>query len=257
MRTSRANRSACAVVIFTWLCSLISILLSSCSSSNDSKSRISEIRQVLPKQPELGSIFTEYRADRNVSWKKSWVHFFDLTGVAWNDARCSTLIDAQHVVMAAHYARPADVALIFHDHQGNRVERYIIASKSLAPEYDVVVARLNMAVPEGVSHYPMAQSVKIGQSVLVTDQTLTAFVHCVYRISAQGVQFAHCSDLSPLYAKNLVPGASGHPSFLWQNGRLELVETHTFGGPGAGPNYASSDLQHRIAQCVRTLAPTN
>jgi hypothetical protein len=67
----------------------------------------------------------------------------------------------------------------------------------------------------------------------------------------------HCNDLAPLYAKNLVPGASGHPSFLWQNGRLELIETHTFGGPGAGPNYASPGLQSQIAQCVELLSQPN
>lgn len=228
--------------------------IASCSTSNQAKSRIRDIRQILPNPAEQGALFVDYRVNGDVKWRKSWVHFFDLTGVAWNDARCATLIDSQNVVMAAHYERPSDVALLFHDRNGRRVERYIVARQSLAPEYDVVVARLNLPVPEGVASYSFATSVKVGQSVLVTDQTLTAFVHMIDRITPQTIQLSHCSDLSPVYAKSLVPGASGHPSFLWQNGRLELIETHTYGGPGAGPNFSSLALQSKILACKRALA---
>ncbi|MDG1671900.1 MAG: hypothetical protein P8H96_13615, partial [Akkermansiaceae bacterium] len=42
------------------------------------------------------------------------------------------------------------------------------------------------------------------------------------------------------WGKKLIKGDSGNPSFLIDGQELVLVETHTSGGPGAGPFYGSA-----------------
>ena len=72
----------------------------------------------LPKDAEKGTLFTYYQPKNPSKWRNNWTSKLDLTGVSWNDSRTATLISPSHVVMAAHFTRPANVSVMFHDKRG-------------------------------------------------------------------------------------------------------------------------------------------
>jgi hypothetical protein len=178
-----------------------------------------------------------------------------MTGVSWNDPRTATLIDEQHVVMAAHFVRPADVPIMFHDRDGKPVERYVVRVISLAPMADVAVGKLNMPVPPSIKQYGFASvgELQSGRAVLITDQTKTISVHQIQQMSGNTISFSYHPQLDATYRRNLIVGDSGNPTFILSNNDLKLVETHHFGGPGSGPCYASGQIQSAIRAAIAEM----
>ena len=209
----------------------------------------------LPARPEKGKLFQYYQPKAASKWRGNWTRAFDLTGVAWNDPRTATLISPSHVVMAAHFIRPSDVAVMFHDKQGNPHERYIKAVRKLDGVGDIAVARLNRPLPAEVKHYRLVRPGRatVGKHVIITDQTSTLSVHRIGAISGGVISFEFAPDLDPVYRRNLVVGDSGNPSFLLENGELFLLETHTTGGPGAGPYYGDPAVQAVVRAAMAEL----
>lgn len=234
--------------------SLLALLamLSSCSSSGDlSQGELG----LLPSSPEKGVLFTYYEPKGMAKWKSNWTLALDMTGVSWNDSRTATLIDDQFVVMAAHYTRPMNVPVMFHDRDGKPVERYITAVRSLAPMADVAVGKLNLPVPGEIKRYQFAaiSEVKPGRPVLITDQTKTVSVHQVQSIQGVLVSFAFLPQIDAVYRRNLITGDSGNPTFLISGNDLKLLETHFYGGPGSGPCYANHQIQQAIRAAISEM----
>jgi hypothetical protein len=209
----------------------------------------------LPKQAERGTLFSYYQPKAQSKWKNNWAGRLDLTGVSWNDPRTATLISSSHVVMAAHFPRPANVPMMFHDKDGNPHERFIAKVRPLGGVGDITVAKLNRPLPPEVKYYRLAkaQDATIGRPVIITDQTRTLSVHRIAAVNGGSIRFAYIPGLSPYYGRNLIVGDSGNPSFLLQNGELVLLETHTTGGPGAGPFYGDPQVQAAIRAAISEM----
>ncbi len=208
----------------------------------------------LPQQAEKGTLFRYYQPRAGSAWKNNWTASFDLTGVSWNVSTTATLIAPQFVVMAAHYQRDPHAPVMFHDKKGNPHERFIIASRAL-PGYDVAIGKLNRPVPSEVKRYRFANASEatIGRPVIVTDQTKTLSVHQIAAVSGASIRFSGVPGLNPVYGRNLIKGDSGNPSFIVRNGDLVLMETHTTGGPGAGPFYGDLQLQAAIRAAMASM----
>jgi len=205
----------------------------------------------LPEKAEKGALFQYYQPNAGSKWRNNWTSRLDLTGVAWNDPRTATLIAPSYVVMAAHFIRPSNVPVIFHDQQGNRHERLIGSVRTLNVG-DIAVAKLNRPLPPEIKCYRFASAgeATVGRPVIISDQTNTLSVHRIAAISGPVVQFDYFTNLNPVYRRNLIVGDSGNPSFLLVNGDLRLLETHTTGGPGAGPCYADPTVQAAIRAAI-------
>jgi hypothetical protein len=208
----------------------------------------------LPSQAEKGTLFKYYQAKAPSKWLNNWAANLDLTGVSWNDSRTATLISPNHVVMAAHYMRPSDVAVMFHDKKGNPYERYITAVRTLNTG-DIAVGRLNLPLPPEVKWYRLASAsdATIGRPVIISDQTNTLSVHRIEAVQGAIIRFGFIPELHPVYQRNLIIGDSGNPSFLLKNGELVLLETHTTGGPGAGPFYGDPVVQASVRAAMAEL----
>ncbi len=208
----------------------------------------------LPTQAEKGTLFKYYQPKTPSKWLSNWAGNLDLTGVSWNDSRTATLISPCHVVMAAHYMRPLDVAVMFHDKKGIPHERYITSVKILSIG-DIAIARLNLPLPAGVKWYRLASTADaaIGRPVIVSDQTSTLSVHRIEAIQGAIIRFGYIPSLNPVYQRNLITGDSGNPSFILKNGELVLLETHSTGGPGAGPFYGDPNVQASVRAAMAEL----
>ncbi|MEO8615805.1 MAG: hypothetical protein ABI600_11745 [Luteolibacter sp.] len=237
---------------------LVSLLICACGTANRPSVSAGPAAQAglgfLPQKAEKGALFQYYQPRARSKWRNNWTHSFDLTGVSWNDPRTATLIAPSYVVMAAHFTRPANVPLIFHDPEGNPQERYIASVRALGVG-DIAVAKLNRPLPPGIKCYRFASTsdATIGRPVIVSDQTKTLSVHRLGGISGAVVQFDYLPNLDSIYRRNLIVGDSGNPSFLVKNGDLVLLETHTTGGPGAGPLYADPNVQAAIRAAMNDM----
>ncbi len=232
--------------------SVIWAVLSSCSSTGDlSKGELG----LLPSSPEKGDLFSYYEPKGMAKWKGNWTRVLDMTGVSWNDSRTATLIDDQFVVMAAHYTRPMDVPVMFHDRNGKPVERYITSVRSLAPMADVAVGKLNLPVPREIKRYQFAplSEVKPGRPVLITDQTKTVSVHQVQAMNGVMVSFAFIPQIDAVYRRNLITGDSGNPTFVISGNDVKLLETHFYGGPGSGPCFANGQIQQAVRAAISEM----
>lgn len=209
----------------------------------------------LPKQAERGTLFSYYQPRANSKWKNNWAARLNLTGVSWNDSRTATLISPSHLVMAAHFTRPANVPVMFHDKNGKPYERFIAKVRSLGSVGDIAVAKLNLPLPPEVKSYRFAKASEatIGRPVIVTDQTNTLSVHRIAAVCGSVIRLEYIPGLNPVYGRNLIVGDSGNPSFLLQNGELLLLETHTTGGPGAGPFYGDPQVQAAIRTAIADM----
>ncbi len=209
----------------------------------------------LPKRPEKGTVFRYYEARGRSGWSNNWAGSLDLTGVSWNNARTATLVSPSHVVMAAHFIRPADVPVMFHDKNGNPHERFIAGVRNLSQVGDVAVAKLNRPLPPEVRHYRFVtpEMSVTGRPVLITDQTRTVSIHRIARVSGRHIGFDYHPTLDPAYRRNLIVGDSGNPTFLLESGELRLLQTHTTGGPGAGPFYGDPGIQAAIRDAIAEL----
>lgn len=211
----------------------------------------------LPRKAEKGSLFVYYNPKTPSKWQNNWTSEMDLTGVSWNDSRTATLISPSFVVMAAHYARPPSVPVMFHDKRGNPHERFIVGVKSLREIGDIIVARLHLPLPPEVKPYRFAKAgeATLGKPVIVTDQTKTLSVHRIEAIMGGVIRFGYHPELNPIYQRNLISGDSGNPSFLLENGELVLLETHTTGGAGAGPFFGDPAVQDAVRKAMLDLTP--
>jgi len=223
-------------------------LLGGCGSANADLS-------FLPDKPVKGSVFRSYEPKGRSKWAKNWTSAFDLTGVSWNDTRTATLVAPSYVVMAGHHFRDGHTPVMFHDRDGNPHERYIVAVRGLGEGSDVAVGKLNLPVPKGVKIYRFAKpsQATVGRPVLVSDQTMTISVHEIGGVGGKVIGFRFAEKLDPIYRRNLIVGDSGNPSFILEKGELLLLETHTTGGPGAGPFYANPEIQAGIKRVMAEL----
>jgi hypothetical protein len=210
---------------------------------------------LLPKTPEKGKLFTYYQPRAQSKWKNNWTLPLDFTGVSWNDSRTATLISRSHVVMAAHYMRDSHTPVMFHDRNGKPYERYIVTSKVLSGVGDIGIGKLNMPLPKDIHSYRFADAADATphKAVLITDQTMTVSIHRIGAVYGRNIGFEYHPDLDPTYRRNLIVGDSGNPSFLLKNGELMLLETHTTGGPGAGPFYGAPEVQTAIRAAMGEL----
>jgi hypothetical protein len=232
---------------------LVSISLFSCGGSGSSS-----LSPILPPPKAAPDIFDSYYAHRNSNLANNWTRGMDMSGVSFDNSRTATLITPRHVVMAKHYARNAAAHVIFHDRKGKRVQRKLIG---FYPGLgDVVVGLLDEPVPSNYTSYPLptANTVGadlIGKFVIVTDQHRKLFVHQVASVSGGGIAFRHDPNQTHGWSKNLIFGDSGNPSFVISGSELVLIETHTTGGPGAGPYFGDPAVQQSIREAVKKLDP--
>jgi hypothetical protein len=122
---------------------------------------------------------------------------------------------------------------------------------------DIAVARLHLPLPPEVKPYRLANAsdATVGTPVIVSDQTKTLSVHQIEAVAGAMIRFGYVPGLNPVYQRNLIVGDSGNPSFLLKIGELLLLETHTTGGPGAGPFYGDPAVQAAIRRAMAELTP--
>lgn len=211
--------------------------------------------ELLPASPEKGALFAYYQPKGISKWKSNWTAGLDLTGVSWNHVTGVTLISPSHVVMAAHFMRGGQTPVMFHDREGKPYERYMVATRVLTGVGDVAVGKLNLPLPASVKAYPLvnAPDAKPGTPVITTDQTLTVSIHEIAAVTGGNVRLAYSKNVPEINRRNLIVGDSGHPTFLLKNGGLYLVETHTTGGPGAGPFYGDPAVQAAIKNAMKEM----
>lgn len=209
----------------------------------------------LPQKPEKGTLFLMYNYHGTALRRNNWTSRLDLTGVSWNDPRAATAVSRNHVVMAAHFIRPADVPLIFHDRSGNRHVRTLTSVRALTGVGDIAIGRLNQPLPPGVKHYRFAEPADAVpmKLVFVTDQKMTVSLHRLGQVGAGRVILGYDPKIPKTYWRNLVVGDSGHPAFIERNGELLLLTTFTTGGPGTGPFYGEPAVRQAVMAAIQTL----
>ncbi|MCH7225346.1 hypothetical protein [Haloferula sp. A504] len=209
-------------------------------------------------------LFVSYTAAGPVRWSQEWPWKLDLSGVAWDKNNTATVITPRHVVMAAHYIRPAGQDLVFHDRTGRRHARTVEKVVKLTDRglrCDVAIGLLDRPLPPEIRRYPLPkarddyQSLLVGATALVTEQKRKLYFHQIRNMGPNWLHFQFDDRLSPERRKSLISGDSGHPSFLLSKGELLLLETHTGGGPGSGPFYGEPELQQKMREVVSDLDP--
>jgi hypothetical protein len=209
----------------------------------------------LPQKPEKGAVFAMYNYHGTALRRNNWTSRLDLTGVSWNDPRTATAVSRNHVVMAAHFIRPSEVPLIFHDRAGNRHVRTLAAVQALTSVGDIAIGRLNQPLPPGVKHYRFAgQADAVPMKlVFVTDQKMTVSLHRLGQAGAGRVVLGYDPKIPKTYWRNLVVGDSGNPAFIERDGELLLLTTFTTGGPGTGPFYGEPAVREAVMAAIGTL----
>ncbi len=208
----------------------------------------------LPDRAEKGDLFAIYQPGLPSKWRGNWTSQFDFSGISFNDARTATLIAPSFVVMAKHFQRPSNVPVMFHNKRGRSYKRLIVSQRNLSVG-DISVAKLNEPLPPDVKPFPFADAsdATAARPVLVTDQHETVFVHRIAAVAGGTIGLDWIPGLNPVYRKKLIVGDSGNPSFIAKNGRLFLLETHTSGGPGAGPFYGEPQIQGAIRAAMEKM----
>ncbi len=214
-----------------------------------------------PALPEAGAapnIFKKYKANGDSFMASGWTRGMDMSGVSFNSKRTATLITPRHVVMAKHYQREKGVPVIFHNRSGKRLRRIIIRRENARG--DVAVGLLNRAVPADYHPYVLPEPKTdyqelLGRHVIVSNQNRRLFFHLVGNVGQGHISFRQDPAKEYGWGKNLIVGDSGNPSFLIAGKELVLIETHTTGGPGAGPFFGDPDIQAGIRAAVQKLDP--
>lgn len=228
--------------------------LTACSSTHQPTSS-----PTLPPPGAPPAIFQRYSPERNAKMATGWTQNIDMSGVSFNDPRTATLITPRHVLMAKHYARPPAAPVIFHDRTGKRLLRKIIGFQPASG--DTIVGLLDEPVPSDYHSYPLPApttppSALLGKHVIVSDQKRNLFIHLISSIDSGIVTFQHDPAKLHGWSVNLVSGDSGNPSFIISGKNLILLQTHTTGGPGAGPYLGDPTVQSSIRTAVQKLDPT-
>lgn len=181
-----------------------------------------------------------------------------MSGVSFNRPMTATLVTQRHVVMAFHYRRKVGEKLVFHNREGKRAERILIAVKKVVG--DVAVGMLNEDLPRSFKAYPLPSPGRnydhlVGKTALVSDQNRRLFCHEVSRVSTEQLGFRHPTPAQYGWSKKLISGDSGNPSFIISGNELVLIETHTFGGAGSGPFYGSPTIQKTLQSIIKQMSP--
>jgi hypothetical protein len=216
-------------------------LLIGCGSTGNQASDLG----FLPDRPQKGKVFRKYNAIGPAEWSRNWTSNFDFTGVSWNDRRTVTAISPTQVVMAAHFIRPSDISVVFHDRSGKPHFRVLRNVQVLSHLGDIAVADLDEELPPGVTYYPLASPAAATpmRAVLVTDQTMTVSVHRIGNVTGRYVRLGNDPEIPKTYWRNLISGDSGNPAFIIEKGRLHLLMTFTTGGSGSGPFYGAPEIR--------------
>ncbi len=235
------------------LAAALSLALASCGGS------LGGVSPSLPAPKAPPQIFDSYYTDRDANMADGWTRGMDMSGVSFNDTRTATLITPRHVLMAKHYSRAASDPVIFHDRNGKRIQRKLIGFA--AGQGDVMVGLLDEPVPSNYHSYALPStgsnvSTLVDKPVIVSDHKRNLFVHLVSAVGAGKIIFKQDESDLHGWGKNLVVGDSGNPSFVIVGSELVLVETHSTGGPGAGPYYGDPAVQVAVRQAVAKLDPS-
>ena len=235
------------------LAGLVAVGLSSCSQ------QVMLTDPVLPKKGGDPDIFRLYSRVGDSKIAAGWPSGMDMSGVSFDDRKTATLVSRRHVVMANHFKRAVGAKLVFHDRQGKYLERRLVEVRKV--HGDVAVGLLDLPVPAGYRVYPLPAPTTdpaslIGRPVVVTDQHRRLFFHKVGRAGFGGISFEYDVEDKHGWGKKLVSGDSGNPAFLIVGRELVLVETHSTGGPGAGPYYGDGELQGKLAAEMAEMDPT-
>jgi len=240
---------------------LLALLGSACTGGGPALHR-PDLRLENLAANEAGSngLFTMYQPKGPARWNQGWPWQLDLSGVAWDSTVTATAIHPRIVVMAAHYLRRPGTAVVFHDRDGRAHPRRIEAVALLKDHglpCDAAIGLLDQSLPRQIRTYPLPQpgTDPTGRLALVTDQTRSLWFHRIAITQANMLGFRFDPALPRSSRKSLVIGDSGNPSFLLTRGELVLIETHTTGGPGAGPWYGSADLQTALRSAITSLLP--
>ncbi|YCM43586.1 hypothetical protein V2O64_19960 [Verrucomicrobiaceae bacterium 227] len=235
------------VLLAGWLCSC---------SQQQSQARLTD--PVLPAKGGDPDIFRLYSRVGDSKLKAGWASGMDMSGVSFDERMTATLVSRRHVVMANHFQRKVGMKVVFHDRQGKYLERYLVQVSGVAG--DVAVGLLDRPVPGGYRVYPLPASstvpeALVGRPVVVSDQNRRLFFHKVRRVGGGGISFEFDREDKHGWGKSLVSGDSGNPSFLIVGRELVLVETHTTGGPGAGPYYGNAGVQEKLKAVMARMDP--
>ena len=71
------------------------------------------------------------------------------------------------------------------------------------------------------------------------------------------IWFAKAQGLPASCYRALIKGDSGNPSFLWLDGEPVFIETHSGGGPGAGPFISFPKTYQAINTAMKDLSEAN
>lgn len=203
-------------------------------------------------------IFKVYRRDGDSVMAGGWSSGMNLSGVSFDQRQTATLVSRRHVVMANHFQRGVGSKLVFHDRRGKFLERTLVKTRTV--HGDVAVGLLSEPVPANYRVYPLPAaredpSFLIGRPVMVSDQNRRLFFHKVRTVNRFIIAFEYDVADTHGWGKKLIKGDSGNPSFLIDGQELVLVETHTSGGPGAGPFYGSAIVQEKLRKVMAEMDP--
>ncbi len=230
-----------------------------------------EFIKLMPKMgtPANRAIFSSYQSNGKSQWANNWMKHINFTGVAWDHKKAGVLISDRHVIMSAHYIRPVGSTLTFHDRAGNPVKRKLAAFRNTRRTFksfpDIAVGRLDRPVPRSITYYPVLpggdySSLLNGARVIVTNQHREVLIFKIRDVlNRPDLEYARLQiglkqDIDFSWSEKLITGDSGHPTFLYYNGQLILIATHTSGGWGPeGPFYGGTFNQRYILQAAAAL----
>lgn len=201
------------------------------------------------------AIFEEYKAADKSTYSSNWTSAFDFSGVAWDHAKAGVLITNKHILMSSQYSRAIGSSVVFHDRNGNRVIRRIVAKQAVvnSDNYrpDVTVAKLDRAVPTTVAIYPLLEEAREsdleGAPLIVTDKNRNAYIHMIDTVSngeERSIIAKKDNSLPGFMSKYATAGDTGNPMFMIVNGKLVLMGMQTFAGYGNG-GYLGNPLTQR------------
>lgn len=232
------------------------LLLPACSSTNSTSGGAPIGPPHLPPPEASPKLFKRYNPAGDSILMGGWARNFDLSGVSFDQPPTATLITPQHVVMAKHFQRRPGAKVIFHDRNGKFLERTLLQTQGVMG--DVAVGVLDQPVPSQYQAYPLPRPAESfahlhGRPAVITDQHRRLFFHQIMFVGPHSLAFRFPTPQSHGWSKKLIAGDSGNPSFLIVGQELVLLETHTTGGPGAGPFYGSAELQTKLQTAINSM----
>jgi hypothetical protein len=208
--------------------------------------------------------FAAYASNGSSLWNQTWFNsMFDFSGIAWDVHQAGTAITRCHIVMATHFERGGTV--VFHRKNGTRFETQAGALARLS-DYgiarDVTIRKISPCLEPDMTVYPLLDGAEVITSELRNAPLINAhFPHGGVRaFSAREVGSAFNllsggpTNLFPAAIQSAaVSGDSGHPSFVYFDGKLILVSLFWTGGAGSGPYYGAADLQQALRSAIADL----